>query len=219
VTLIVAGLVGTLSFFLVGLQVELGRASSDRIRAQIAADAAALAAVAESAPFGEADPSAVAERFALLNGARLTDCLCEQGATSVQVEVMVGEAAAEARAVFDPDEVAPAIWNHGLDPSLSALVSQLITAAEGAVWVVSGFRSPSEQNTLWSEALERYGDAESADDWVARPGSSMHEKGLAVDLGGDLVLAERLIVKLGLPIHSPLPNEPWHFELVGEANT
>jgi hypothetical protein len=63
--------------------------------------------------------------------------------------------------------------------------------------------------------LERYGDAEAADDWVARPGTSMHERGLAVDLGGDLVLAESLIIELGLPIHSPLPNEPWHFELLG----
>jgi LAS superfamily LD-carboxypeptidase LdcB len=54
-----------------------------------------------------------------------------------------------------------------------------------------------------------------ADDWVARPGSSMHERGLAIDLGGDLDLARSLAATLGLPLVQPLENEPWHFELVG----
>jgi hypothetical protein len=43
----------------------------------------------------------------------------------------------------------------------------------------------------------------------------MHEMGLAVDLGGDLALAERLIERFGLPLASPLSHEPWHFELRG----
>jgi D-alanyl-D-alanine carboxypeptidase len=220
VTLIIAGIVGTLSLLLVALQVEVGKASTDRIRAQIAADASALAAVAESAPYGNSDPSGVARRFARLNGARLTDCLCEPGATSAQVEVTIGDVVARARAVFDPEEVAPDRSSpHGLDPRLAAAVAELVAASRGAIWVVSGFRSPAEQTALWSEALNRFGDAESADDWVARPGTSMHERGLAVDLGGDLTLAERLIAKLELPLHSPLANEPWHFELVGwQAN-
>jgi zinc D-Ala-D-Ala carboxypeptidase len=216
VTLIIAGIVCTLSLILVALQIEVGRASTDRIRAQIAADASSLAAVAESAPYGNSDPSGAARRFARLNGARLLDCLCEPGATAAQVEVAVGDVVAQARAVFDPEQIAPvSSWADGLDPQLAAAVSQLITASRGAVWVVSGFRSFAEQTTLWSDALERFGDAKSADDWVARPGTSMHEQGLAVDLGGDLMLAERLIAKLGLPLRSPLENEPWHFELVG----
>jgi hypothetical protein len=68
---------------------------------------------------------------------------------------------------------------------------------------------------LWAEALVKYRDPEVADDWVARPGRSLHEKGLAVDLGGDLELAVSLIARLGLPLHRPLPNEEWHFELTG----
>ena len=52
-------------------------------------------------------------------------------------------------------------------------------------------------------------------DWVAPPGHSMHERGLAVDLGGDLARAVQLIDELDLPLHRPLANEPWHFELIG----
>ena len=43
----------------------------------------------------------------------------------------------------------------------------------------------------------------------------MHERGLAVDLAGDLDLAIEIIGRLDLPLHRPLPNEPWHFELLG----
>ncbi|MEA2485709.1 MAG: D-alanyl-D-alanine carboxypeptidase, partial [Actinomycetota bacterium] len=56
---------------------------------------------------------------------------------------------------------------------------------------------------------------EAADDWVAPPGGSMHERGLAVDLGGDLQLAVRIVAQLHLPLWRPLMNEPWHFELIG----
>jgi hypothetical protein len=38
---------------------------------------------------------------------------------------------------------------------------------------------------------------------------------MAVDLGGDLSLAVRLITRMHLPLWRPLPNEPWHFELNG----
>jgi hypothetical protein len=47
----------------------------------------------------------------------------------------------------------------------------------------------------------------------------MHERGLAVDLGGDTGLAARLVADLGLSLYRPLPHEPWHFELVGTRRT
>ena len=100
-------------------------------------------------------------------------------------------------------------------PGLADAVNRLVIAGHGAIRVVSGFRSSAAQVALWSEALERYGDAKTADDWVARPGDSMHERGLAVDLGGDLGLAVHLIERKQLPLYQPLANEPWHFELRG----
>jgi LAS superfamily LD-carboxypeptidase LdcB len=104
---------------------------------------------------------------------------------------------------------------HGLDPRLKAAVGRLVTAARGRVRVVSGYRSRRDQTALWQQALARYGSVDKADDWVAEPGHSMHERGLAIDLGGDLGLAARLVETMHLPLWRPLANEPWHFELIG----
>lgn len=193
----------------------VGRGVVDRARAQAAADAAALAAVAEASLSGTGSPSSVAAQYARLNGARLVSCLCAPGDTAAQVTVAYGDATARARAVFDPDRVVPAgDWATGLDPRLASAVASLIDAARGRVTVVSGYRTSEQQALLWDAALDRYGDPETADDWVAPPGSSAHELGRAVDLGGDLDLAVELTRRLGLPLHRPLPHEPWHFELV-----
>jgi D-alanyl-D-alanine carboxypeptidase len=103
----------------------------------------------------------------------------------------------------------------GMHPTLVASVSQLIEASGGRIWVVSGYRDSAHQYRLWLGALEKYGDPEIADNWVAPPGHSFHERGLAVDLGGDLDLAARLVNELGLPLWRPMSWEPWHFELIG----
>jgi hypothetical protein len=197
------------------------QAATLRTRAQVAADAAALAAVAESSHYGRASPEEVARSYASLNGARLLDCRCTPGTTVMQVTVAIGTARAEARAVIDPEEIVPAsvaFDSRGLDPRLARAVEKVTEASGGRVYLRSGYRPPSRQAELWAAALARYGDAETADDWVAPPGRSMHNRGLAVDLGGDLDLAVRLIDELGLPMYRPLPNEPWHFELVGSRS-
>lgn len=215
---VIAGSIGTaVVLLLAAFIVDLGIVSTHRARAQLAADAAALAAVAESGPYGDGLPEDQARRFAEVNGARLLDCACEPGATSMQVEVAVGGVVARARAVLEVDLLTPLEGSShgGLHPRLGAAVERLIAASEGAVTLVSGYRAPAEQRRLWAEALARYGSPEAADDWVAPPGGSMHEKGLAVDLGGDLDLAARLVERMDLPVHRPLSNEPWHFELVG----
>ncbi|MEA2433568.1 MAG: hypothetical protein QOG54_1025 [Actinomycetota bacterium] len=103
----------------------------------------------------------------------------------------------------------------GLNPTLQEAVSRLIAASNGKVWLVSGFRDHQRQYELWVAALQRYGSPEAADNWVAPPGSSMHERGLAVDLGGDLNLAVQLIQQMGLPLWRPMSWEAWHFELFG----
>jgi hypothetical protein len=201
-----------------GVLARSGEAAALRARAQTAADAAALAAALEAAPLGGGHPQLAAERVAGANGARVTACRCAQGAALVEVVVELDGVAARARAMFDAERLAPAALAYdatGLHPELAAAVDRLLQAARGAVYVVSGYRSPARQAELWAGALARYGDPEAADDWVAPPGRSLHERGLAVDLGGDVELAARLVESLGLPLHRPLANEPWHFELVG----
>jgi Flp pilus assembly protein TadG len=197
---------------------DLAHAGVTRGRAQLAADAAALAAVAESSPYGRDLHEEIARRYAEKNGAGLVECLCNDGATAVQVTVVVGEVSARARAVIDPTTFSPAttgLGADGLNSQLAAAVDQIIRASGGRVYLVSGVRSTDHQADLWAEALQQYGSPEIADNWVAPPGHSMHERGLAVDLGGDISLAVRLVKELGLPLWRPMSWEPWHFELVG----
>lgn len=216
-TIVVAGLTLLLGLAIGNGAAEVGDAVSTRARAQAAADAAALAAVAESSPSGEGRPEEAAADYAERNGARLLKCYCDPGATAMQVLVSVNGVTAEARAVMDPALLAPASVGstEGLHPDLATAVDRLVAASGGKVWVVSGFRSLERQAQLWAEAVAEHGSPEAADDWVAQPGTSMHEKGLAVDLGGDLAEAARLAGELDLPLHRPMAHEPWHFELSG----
>ena len=216
-TVVVAGLTFLLTLALGSGVVAVGAAASARARAQLAADAAALAAVAESAPHGTGRPFEVATDYATANGARLVDCFCDEGATAMQVTVSVDGVVAEARAVMDPALLAPMpiAGDEGLHPQLAAAVARLVDASFGRVWIVSGRRTTERQAELWAGALAKYGSAEAADDWVAPPGHSMHERGLAVDLGGDLAEAARLVAELDLPMYRPLEHELGHWELWG----
>jgi D-alanyl-D-alanine carboxypeptidase len=210
----------TLAVLLAHFSGDLAAASALKTRAQLAADSAALAAVAESGPYGGAQPEAQAARFARANGGRLLECECDAGAIEMEVTVAIGDVAARARALLDVELLAPALFSgaaQNLHPALARAVDHLIEAADGAVTVTSGYRSSARQAQLYGAALEKWESPEIADNWVAPPGRSMHERGLAVDLGGDLALATGLIASLDLPLYRPLPNEPWHFELVPGA--
>ena len=198
---------------------SLGNVATYRARAQLAADSAALAAAVEHTIGGTGRPEEAAQTYAAFNGASIVRCDCD-GLTEIQVEAEVGGVTAEARATVDPERFGPAsvAASDGLDRRLAAAVNRLLEATDGAVRFGSGARDRAEQEDLWEAALERYGDPEIADDWVARPGTSMHERGLAVDLEGDLARAARTVSQLDLPLWRPMSYEPWHFELVGSRS-
>lgn len=101
----------------------------------------------------------------------------------------------------------------GLDPQFSSRIQALVAASGGRVWIVSGYRSVERQQQLWDKAVAKYGSAQAARKWVAPPGSSNHNRGVAVDLGGDLGWAKANAGRFGL--HTPMSHEPWHFEPVG----
>lgn len=217
-TILIAGICLTLTVSFAWFSASAGDIVSRRARAQYAADAAALAAAGAMIPGAADDPKSEARRYAEANGAELVSCDCAPASGAAEVTVSVGDIEAQARAVLDMTRVAPrylGTTSEGLHPVLGEAVRKLLAAGRGSVVLSSGWRSTDRQTKLWQDALRRYGSAERADDWVARPGSSMHERGLAVDLGGDVELATRLVGELGLPLHRPLPHEPWHFELVG----
>lgn len=207
-----------LTLLLAHFSADLAEASALKARAQIAADAAALAAVAESGPYGGGRPEVVAAQFARANGGRVLECDCEPGNVEMEVAVAVDDVVARARALLDVELLGPAAFTgaaRGLDPEMAWAVDRLVQASDGAITVTSGYRSSTRQAELYRAAVRQYGSPEIADNWVAPPGHSMHERGLAVDLGGDLDTAMRLIERLELPLYRPLANEPWHFELVG----
>lgn len=102
----------------------------------------------------------------------------------------------------------------GLNPSFETALNQLIADSNGKISISSGYRSPERQAQLWEEALQKYGDPEIADNWVARPGKSNHGRGIAADLrfADDAVRnwAHKNAVKYGL--HFPMSWENWHIE-------
>lgn len=111
--------------------------------------------------------------------------------------------------VGDTDPLVEATFNKSLSKFLAAL--------GGRAKVTSGKRSTQRQAELWEQALKKYGSPEIARKWVAPPGKSKHEQGLAADLGyvSPEVKAEahRLARQYGL--HFPLANEDWHVEPIG----
>lgn len=77
------------------------------------------------------------------------------------------------------------------------------------VKVASAFRTRAEQEQLWI----KYGRNTKR---VARPGTSRHESGFAIDIDRDSagkMESTGLFKKYGF--HRPLSNEPWHVELIG----
>ncbi len=115
--------------------------------------------------------------------------------------------------------------------------------AEGIYPVVaSGYRSKEEQQAILDEKIqayraEGYSDekaVQKAREWVALPGTSEHETGLAVDINAENGKSEGDEVYEWLKNHAHeygfikrypqdktqitgISNEPWHYRYVGEA--
>lgn len=149
-----------------------------RARADAAADAVALSAVVGG------DPGAVAEA----NGARLIEASRKSGGRWL-VRVRVGDVEAVAAAAYggvpEGGPASPGMQGGGgkragLAPeTLSALQrADRFLASRGMpspVPVVSGLRSTAEQQALWARRFVNPYP-------VAPPGTSAHERGLAVDV-------------------------------------
>jgi secretion/DNA translocation related TadE-like protein len=187
---------------------DLARASGARAQAQVAADAAALAAAQELVIPSETGPEEAAAQYAERNGGRLVDCLCSpQGrevVVTVEVEISLPllrqtrTVQASARAVVvSPEGTA------GLQPSFVASLNCLFDRVSG-LWVVSGFRTHAQQAALYRMKPGL----------AAPPGHSMHEVGLAADLGfpSGAARSEAHREAAGCGLAFPVSYEPWHVE-------
>lgn len=112
------------------------------------------------------------------------------------------------------DDGVPGVAN--LDPDLLGALRRAATdaATVGVVLVVdSGWRSEVYQQQLLDDAISKYGSEREAARWVARPDTSAHVSGDAVDIGLSAAtawLAERGAAYGLCRIYA---NEPWHYEL------
>ena len=182
-----------------GLAVGVGRVGGDVVvaaRARAAADAAALA--------GAADGERAAQQLAEVNGGRLERFDAEGG--EVQVEVTVGDARAVARAERSgaPGGGGPGVA--GLTCEMRAAIAAAEALLGRAVPITSGWRSGEAQRALWDRRATNPFP-------VARPGTSSHERGTAIDVPRSFagVLAA---VGPQVGLCRPLPtSDPVHFEL------
>lgn len=168
---------------------RLGAAAAVRAQASAAADMSALA--------GAIGDRRAAETVARANGGRVARFERIDG--DVRVGVEVGPAAATARA-------RPADESEGLAPAMRAAVARAEQLLGRPVPITSGRRSSAQQAALWSaRGRNRFP--------VARPGTSKHEVGLAVDVPLTFVpTLLRVARSAGLCRPSPTA-DPVHFEL------
>jgi hypothetical protein len=177
---------------------RLGAHAVEAGRARTAADAAALA--------GAAEGIGAARAVAAANGAVLVDV--EDGGEGFRVWAEVGGAVASSAAVREGGTGGTAAGRVGLQPEMVAALAKAEALLGTAVPVTSGWRSRAQQHALWARRTTNPYP-------VARPGTSAHEAGRAVDVARSFVprLAE---VAAAAGLCRPLPrSDPVHFELCG----
>ena len=96
----------------------------------------------------------------------------------------------------------------GMREPLRSIVQRIMAESGGRVTVTpaGGARTYEDQQRLYQDYLN-------GGNLAAKPGHSLHEHGMAVDFGGDLILAGQLAKKYGLV--NSVRGEPWHFTLGG----
>lgn len=99
-----------------------------------------------------------------------------------------------------------------LNPDFACRLSRFLEKFP-SICIRSAYRSTATQAVLWQGALKKYGSAAAARKWVAPPGSSMHNKGLAADLCNVPGNARAAAGQDGLTFR--MGHEPWHIEPAG----
>lgn len=183
-----------------GLVVMVARVGAKAVasaQARTAADAAALAGAAGGEPEARA--------MARANGGRLVRF--ERLGLDVRVRVEVAGRASSARArALGFSDLSGGSGVGGLAPALRAAIARAQQLLGAPIPITSGYRSPAVQAGLYARrAMNRYP--------VAPPGSSKHERGLAIDV--PVGFADKLAtVGPSAGLCRPYPRtDPVHFEL------
>lgn len=106
--------------------------------------------------------------------------------------------------IISPEELEHRL--RGVNPSLANIVRQIYQASGGRVGVTGhgGFRDRAQQEKMYQDYLN-------GGTLAAKPGHSMHERGLAIDFSGDLDWVAQHASEYG--IVNSVNGEPWHYTL------
>jgi hypothetical protein len=171
----------------------LGGRALEGAQAQTAADAAALA--------GAVEGPAAAEELARLNGSASSGVVGGVGDATVTARVGSADAIARARQPLPAGGEGTA----GLVAELVEAVARAGALLGRPVPITSGFRTRAEQEALWANRGSNPFP-------VARPGTSMHERGRAIDVPSSFVTTLRGVAA-AVGLCQPLPvTDPVHFE-------
>ena len=184
--------IASMIWLMAGLALVIAMAAGrtvDRARAQSGADAVALAAV------GPRDDSAM-----LADANRVSIVDVRRDGHQAAVTTVSGTSHASAQAAAARPE-----WE-GLTANMQRAIARAEDLLGGPIPIVSGYRSPADQQRLWDQ---RHTNPYP----VARPGTSAHERGIAIDV--PLTTARSLAPLARLTgLCQPLPIvDPVHFVL------
>jgi len=147
-----------------------------------------------------------ADELAKANGAELLSYKEVGNDTEVRVRLGPAEATGRARRTGDRDGATGAGPTKGLAAAMRAALARAEQLLGQPVPITSGWRSTEAQAVLYeNRATNPYP--------VAAPGSSMHERGLAIDVPADFV--PRLLgIAARAGLCQPYPgDDPIHFEV------
>lgn len=110
-------------------------------------------------------------------------------------------------AIMSPDELEQRLQN--VNPTLANVVRQMYQESGGRIGVTGhgGWRDSAQQAKMYQDYLN-------GGNLAAKPGSSMHEKGLAIDFaveGDDYGYLASVASKYGLV--NSVDGEPWHYTM------
>jgi hypothetical protein len=115
--------------------------------------------------------------------------------------------------VFDEDY--PAVSN--LDDDLRDALRSASNESGIAFEISSGWRSDRYQRQVFEQAVAKYGSEDEAARWAARPGTSIHEAGEAVDISNSEAADWLARHGDGYGLCQIYANESWHFEMRPDA--
>jgi LAS superfamily LD-carboxypeptidase LdcB len=116
--------------------------------------------------------------------------------------------------VFDEDYPAVSRLDGDLGDALRTAADDSGTTFE----VSSGWRSDEYQRQVFEQAVAEYGSEAEAARWAARPGTSVHEQGGAVDISNPAATAWLSRHGDSYGLCQIYANEPWHYELRPDAD-